>query len=78
MDSYRINKLKHVSCTRNDEQLGLGDPVFDDVCVLDRDQSIVPGNNTEPPIILCNCFLKESFLLSGINHSIWLLFVYLY
>ncbi len=28
MDSYRINKLKHVSCTWNNEQLGLGDPVF--------------------------------------------------
>ena len=47
MDSYRINKLKHVSCTWNDEQLGLGDLVFNDVRVLDRDQNVLVLMNNQ-------------------------------
>ena len=33
------------------------------------DRSIVPGKKTDPTVIPGNCFLKESILLSGINHS---------
>jgi hypothetical protein len=41
MYSFRIDKLKQMTCTRNDVQFGLGDPAFDDVRILDWDQYIL-------------------------------------
>ena len=42
------------------------------------DWSIVPGDNTEPPLFFGDYFLTESSLLSGIDHSAWLFFVSIY